>query len=187
MEKHILTYASGGTDKTAVAITKIRNSGTEIIGEVVYTGTNEGAVILEDLIEHPEYDAAIKQLRELNKEIDCRKERTLKKVERALGITLYNWQKAFVFYDIPYGIEISASRQTGKTLARCLSLCLSSGEPITVSRFPTDKEKSELLLFIGEDGCTRNRTRAFIDELYNIYNKLLSAGGIDLREIIFRR
>lgn len=186
MEKHILTYASG-TDKTAVVITKIRNSGTDVIGEVIYTGTDEGAVILEDLIKHPEYDAAIKQLRKLNQEIECRKERTLKKVERALGITLYDWQKAFIFYDIPYGIEISASRQTGKTLARCLSLCLSSGEPIIVSRFSTDKEISKILFFLGEDSCTRNRTRAFIDELYNIYNKLLSAGGIDLREIIFRR
>lgn len=46
MEKHILTYTSDGTDKTAVAITKIRNSGTDIIGEIVYTGTDEGAVIL---------------------------------------------------------------------------------------------------------------------------------------------
>lgn len=181
MEKHILTYASGGTDKTAVVITKIRNSGIDV------TGADEGAVILEDLIKCPEYDIAIKRLRELNKEVDCRKERTLKKVERALGITLYDWQKAFIFYDIPYGIEISASRQTGKTLARCLKLCLSSGEPIIVSRFPTDKEKSKLLFFLGEDSCTRNRTRTFIDELYDIYNKLLSAGGIDLREIVFRR
>lgn len=187
MEKHILTYASGGTDKTAVAITKIKNSGTEIIGEVVYTGTNEGAVILEDLIEHPGYDAAIKQLKKLNKEIDCRKERTLKKVERALGITLYDWQKAFIFYDEPYGFEISDHRGNGKTLANCLRLCLSCGEPITVSRYPTHKEKSEFLFYCGEDGYSRHRICFFVTELYNIYNKLLSAGGIDLREIVFRR
>lgn len=61
MEKHILTYASGGADKTAVVITKIRNSGIDVTGEVIYTGADEGAVILEDLIKHPEYDAAIKQ------------------------------------------------------------------------------------------------------------------------------
>lgn len=48
MEKHILTYTSDGTDKTAVAITKIRNSGTDIIGEIVYTGTDEGAVRCQD-------------------------------------------------------------------------------------------------------------------------------------------
>lgn len=63
MEKHILTYTSDGTDKTAVAITKIRNSGTDIIGEIVYTGTGEGAVILEDLIEHPGYNALAKEVR----------------------------------------------------------------------------------------------------------------------------
>lgn len=187
MEKHILTYASGGTDKTAVVITKIRNSGIDVTGEVIYTGADEGAVILEDLIEHPEYDAAIKQLRKLNKEIDCRKERTLKKVERALGITLYDWQKAFIFYDEPYGFEISDYRGNGKTLANCLRLCLSCGEPITVSRYPTQKEKSEFLFYCGEDGYSRHRICFFVTELYNIYNKLLSAGGIDLREIIFRR
>lgn len=187
MEKHILTYASGGADKTAVVITKIRNSGIDVTGEVIYTGADEGAVILEDLIKHPEYDAAIKQLRKLNKEIDCRKERTLKKIERALGITLYDWQKAFIFYDIPCGIEISASRQTGKTLAHCLRLCLSCGEPIIVSRYPTKKEERELSYYLGEDKHSQQRISFFVDELYNIYNKLLSAGGIDLREIIFRR
>lgn len=65
MEKHILTYVSDGTGKTAVAITKIRNSGTDIIGEVVYTGIDKGAVILEDLIEHPGYNALAKEVKEL--------------------------------------------------------------------------------------------------------------------------
>lgn len=79
MEKHILTYASGGADKTAVVITKIRNSGIDVTGEVIYTGADEGAVILEDIIKRPEYDIAIKRLRELNKEVDCRKKTHAKK------------------------------------------------------------------------------------------------------------
>lgn len=187
MEKHILTYASGGADKTAVVITKIRNSGIDVTGEVIYTGADEGAVILEDIIKRPEYDIAIKRLRELNKEVDCRKKHTLKKVERALNITLYDWQKAFIFYDEPYGLEVSNYRMNGKTLAHCLRLCLSCGEPITVSRYPTKKEERELSYYLGEDKHSRQRISFFVDELYNIYYKLLSAGGIDLREIIFRR
>lgn len=88
-----LTYTSDGTDKTAVAITKIRNSGTDIIGEIVYTGTDEGAVILEDLIEHPGYNALAKEVKELRDAAERRRERTIRKVEQALGLKLYDWQK----------------------------------------------------------------------------------------------
>lgn len=109
MEKHILTYTSGGTDKTAVAITKIRNSGTDIIGEIVYMGTDEGAVILEDLIEHPGYNALAKEVKELRDAAERRRERTIRKVEQALGLKLYDWQKAFIFYNKPYNYYVSGS------------------------------------------------------------------------------
>ena len=125
MEKHILTYTSDGTDKTAVAITKIGNSGTDIIGEIVYTGTDEGAVILEDLIEHPGYNALAKEVKELRDAAERRRERTIRKVEQALGLKLYDWQKAFIFYNKPYNYYVSGYRGTGKTLAHCLRLCLS--------------------------------------------------------------
>ena len=85
MEKHILTYASGGTDKTAVAITTIRTSGTDIIGEVVYMGTDEGAVILEEILEHPGYEAVAAEAKELRDAAKRRTERTIRKVEQALG------------------------------------------------------------------------------------------------------
>ena len=187
MEKHILTYASGGTDKTAVAITRIRNSGTNVIGEVVYAGTDEGAVILEDIMQHPGYNEAIKELKDLRAAAERRKERTIRKVEQALGLKLYDWQKAFIFYDKPYGFEVSYARRTGKTLAHCLRLCLSEGEPIVAALTPPVIAKNEFLQYLGEDGSTIHRSKFFIDELWQVYNKLLAAGNIDLREITFRR
>lgn len=187
MERHILTYASGGNDKTAVAITKIRNSGTDIIGEVVYMGTDEGAVILEDLIEPPGYIEAIKELTVLRDAIKRRNEQTIRKVERALGLTLYDWQKDFIFYGKRYGYEVSGYRNTGKTLAHILRLCLSDGEPIVATLTPPVIIKNEFLGYLGEDGSTIRRSRLFIDELQRIYNTLLAAGNIDLREITFRR
>lgn len=187
MEKHILTYVSDGTGKTAVAITKIRNSGTDIIGEVVYTGTDKGAVILEDLIEHPGYNALAKEVKELRDAAERRRERTIRKVEQALGLKLYDWQKAFIFYNKPYNYYVSGCRETGKTLAHCLRLCLSEGEPIIAALTPPTRAKNEFLRYLGEDGCSIYRSQFFINELRQVYNKLLAAGNIDLREITFKR
>ncbi len=187
MERHILSWASGGGDYTAVAITKIHNNKNNIIGEVVFTGNDEGAVILEDLLQHISYDAAQKELEELQAAVKHRQERTIKKVERALGITLYDWQKAFIFYDKPYSFEVSGYRGTGKTLAHCLRLCLSDGEPIVATLEPPTRAKNEFLRYLGEDGCTIPRSQFFISELQRVYHTLLAAGNIDLREITFRR
>lgn len=187
MEKHILTYVSDGTGKTAVAITKIRNSGTDIIGEVVYTGTDKGAVILEDLIEHPGYNALAKEVKELRDAAERRRERTIRKVEQALGLKLYDWKKAFIFYNKPYNYYVSGCRGTGKTLAHCLRLCLSEGEPIIAALTPPTRAKNEFLRYLGEDGCSIYRSQFFINELRQVYNKLLAAGNIDLREITFKR
>ncbi len=187
MEKHILTYTSDGTDKTAVAITKIRNSGTDIIGEIVYMGTDEGAVILEDLIEHPGYNALAKEVKELRDAAERRRERTIRKVEQALGLKLYDWQKAFIFYNKPYNYYVRGYRKTGKTLAHCLRLCLSEGEPIIAALTPSTRAKNEFLCYLGEDGCSIHRSQFFINELRQVYNKLLAAGNIDLREITFKR
>lgn len=187
MEKHILTYTSGGTDKPSVAITRIRSTGAEVIGKVIYAGTDEGAIILEDIMEYPSSNQAIKELKELRAAEERRKERTIRKVEQALGLKLYDWQKAFIFYDKPYGFEVSYARRTGKTLAHCLRLCLSEGEPIVAALTSPVITENEFLRYLGEDGSTVNRLRIFIDELRRIYNKLLEAGNIDLREIIFMR
>jgi hypothetical protein len=98
MVRHILTYASGGNDKTAVAITKISDSGTDIIKEIIYTGTNEGAVILEDLTECSLPFEELKELKILRATRNQRNKRTIRKIKRALGLTPSGWLKDFIFY-----------------------------------------------------------------------------------------
>lgn len=150
-------------------------------------GTAEGAVILEDLIEHPGYNALAKEVKELRGAAERRRERTIRKVEQALGLKLYDWQKAFIFYNKPYNYYVSGCRGTGKTLAHCLRLCLSEGEPIIAALTPPTRAKNEFLRYLGEDGCSIYRSQFFINELRQVYNKLLAAGNIDLREITFKR
>lgn len=153
----------------------------------MYSGTDEGAVILEEILEHPGYEAVAAEAKELRDAAKRRTERTIRKVEQALGLKLYDWQKAFIFHDKPYGLEVSAYRRTGKTLAHCLRLCLSEGEPIIATLSPSVGMGNEFLLYLGEDGCSKSRSKFFIDDLQRVYNKLREAGNIDLREITFRR
>ena len=50
-------------------------------------------------------------------------------VECALQITLYDWQKAYIWGGSGY---MAPGRRTGKTLAHMIKLCLSKGEPINL-------------------------------------------------------
>jgi hypothetical protein len=61
------------------------------------------------------------------------------------------------------------------------------GEPIIAALTPPTRAKNEFLRYLGEDGCSIHRSQFFINELRQVYNKLLAAGNIDLREITFRR
>ena len=114
-----------------------------------------------------------------------RQARTIKKVETALGFTLFDWQKAYIFEDKEYGAEIRFARRAGKTLAHILRICLSGGERIKAKLKPTCSDNNEFLSYLGEDGVNFQRSKFFICELREVYNKLKEAGGIDLREIEF--
>ncbi|OGO90321.1 MAG: hypothetical protein A2Y17_12190 [Clostridiales bacterium GWF2_38_85] len=115
-----------------------------------------------------------------------RQEHTIKKVERALGFPLFDWQKEYIFSGKPYGTEIVFARRAGKTLTHCLRLCLNDGEPIKAKpRCCTRDEREELIRFSGEDGATLDRLNYFVHDLHRIYNTLKDAGGIELREITF--
>lgn len=198
MERFILSWDSGGRDKTAVAITKIYSKGTEILGEVVLSGVGSGSVFLDELEIYNEKSIKaeleettqrakryFEEKEELLRREYERKERTLKKVEKALGLTLFDWQKEYIFEGKPYGKEICFARCAGKTLAHCLRLCLSDGEPVRATLTPPVMARNEFLRYLGEDGETMCRSRGFIQMLREIYEKLKAAGGIDLREIVF--
>lgn len=54
-------------------------------------------------------------------------EETIRMVETALGIELYDWQKAYILGQTDY---MPPGRHTGKTTAHMIRLCLSKGNPI---------------------------------------------------------
>lgn len=184
MERHILSWSSGNDEK-AVTITKIKNdSKCNIISEVIFSATSEGAVILEELMQTAAYDKAIKTIENYQAAENARRQDIINKVNKALNITLYDWQIDFIFDGKVYGRNIYNGRCTGKTLAHCLSLCLSTGEPIKVNPHPSTT-REDIFNYIGEDGITLQRIRFFISELKTIYNILKSAGTISLRELEF--
>lgn len=110
--------------------------------------------------------------------------RVIRKVEKALGFTLYENQKAFIFDGVsfPYG-----ERRNGKTTAHILKLCLSKGDPIYIPtrglsprQYPSDFAKC-----LGEDYYPRERAEFFIRETRKIYKKLKQVKGLRLRKLIF--
>lgn len=51
-------------------------------------------------------------------------------IEKALGITLYEHQTMYLVHDF----GISGGRRNGKTLAYCIKLSLSKGEPLDLKK-----------------------------------------------------
>lgn len=126
-------------------------------------------------------------IKKIFKQIKTR--RTIRKINRALGVKLYDWQIAFIFEGRPYSAEIGNGRCNGKTLAHVLRACLKTDvnipEPIIIRRsYQTDTFVFE---WAGEDAKPIMRARFFIHELRDIYNRLQGIRGIKLRDIRFER
>lgn len=117
-----------------------------------------------------------------------KRRKTVKKVNRALGIQLTKWQIDFIFENRPYSAEIATKRCNGKTLAHILRICLKNDlplyEPIIMKRTRADT-KLMLMRYVGEDSATERRMHNFMYELRYIYEKLSAAGDIELRDIRF--
>lgn len=198
MERYVLTWDSScKDDKTAVVITKIHNDGLSLLGEVVFSGVGNGAVFLDELkifddraikAELAEIEARAKRYFEekevlLRREHE-RRERTIAKVERALGLKLRQWQIDYILDGKQHGSEICFFWKTSKTLTYCLRLCLSDGEKIDLRQNPY-KISRDFFQYMGEDDSNRSRRIQFLRTLREIYDKLKTEGGIELREIIF--
>lgn len=112
-----------------------------------------------------------------------RKARIIRKIERALGFTLYENQKAFIFDNVSLPYE----RCSGRTTAHILKLCLSKGDPIYIPTrsFSYKQYPAEYLQYLGEDNCTLGRRSFFTTELREIYKKLKQVKGLRLRKLIF--
>lgn len=59
-------------------------------------------------------------------------EDTIPIIEKALNLKLYEGQKHYILHNGPYWFNYG--RTTGKTLAYCVKLALSDGEPLNIKK-----------------------------------------------------
>lgn len=91
----------------------------------------------------------------------------ISEIETALGIKLYDHQKAYL---LGKSNALLLDRKTGKTVAYCIKLALSEGPPLNIDR-PED--------FSDRQGMPNNRTYAklyFRDIFMEIRSKLEKQG-----------
>lgn len=109
-------------------------------------------------------------------ELPSKSDETIRMVEIALQITLYDWQKTYIFGKSDYQ---APGRATGKTLAHMIKLCLSDGEPINLFQQRDIEHYS--------DGWHGTR---YLDwyrrNLWDVYEKL-KRQPLRLRKIYFTR
>lgn len=98
----------------------------------------------------------------------------LGRVEKALGIKLYDEQIAYILHDGPYWF---GGRRTGKTLAYCVKLALSEGAPLNASE-PWNISDPDC----GAPENKYNYARWFRRFFLDIWHSLKDA-GLPVREI----
>ena len=122
--------------------------------------------------------------------------RTIKKINKALNIELYSWQKDFIFYDKPIPFEIVFDRCRGKSTAQAIKICVSASafksDTINLmSRVACDQRNPpEFIIraremYFGEDGDPMTRRMYFRKLVKNVYNDLSKDKSIKLRKIIY--
>lgn len=113
--------------------------------------------------------------------------RTVKKINKALSISLYDWQIDYIFNDGEYHGEYSHGRKNGKTLANILKLLLllPEDEPIKIRKNSRQfsNECSYLYGYLREDDINYFRRRYFSDELLRTYHSLVKVKGLKLRKV----
>lgn len=109
--------------------------------------------------------------------------RTVKRINKALSISLYDWQIRYIFNDGDYYNEFEYGRYNGKTLANVLKFLLSGNEVVTIDRRTMKFYEQWAYKFAREDNGSEGRKRIFVQEVLRIYNKLKSAKDLKIRKL----
>lgn len=112
-----------------------------------------------------------------------KQKRTVKKINNALNIKLYNWQIDYIFNNGEYHDESRYGRCNGKTLANILKLLFSDGGDISFYVQEKAFDDWELYRFAQEDDFTYRRQRFFSEETLRVYKKLSTVKGLKIRKI----
>ena len=114
------------------------------------------------------------------------------RIERALGIELFDWQIAKIFDDTPFPEHVQKGRRQGKTTAQILFVLLCPklkqspslrtlyGFPpvLRVDSIPEDNqlfagyEAARAAFYFGEDGVSKHRRLFFLQKLRRINRRL---------------
>ena len=105
-------------------------------------------------------------------------EQTIEIIEKALDFKLYQIQKDYLMHDVP----LQGGRVSGKTLAHCIKLALSEGEPLN-TYYPDE--------LFDDDYGRRNNKERYSNYFYNYafmeMRELLSDNGLPVRDVMFKR
>lgn len=101
-------------------------------------------------------------------------EETIVLIEKALGISLYEGQKQYLLNNGTYWF---GGRATGKTLAYCIKLALSDGEPLDIQK-PWEICDNDY----GPESNRHSYARWFRDFFIKIWISLKDA-GLPVREL----
>lgn len=99
-------------------------------------------------------------------------EQIIPHIEKAVGFTLYEHQKDYLLDRGP----LMCGRKTGKTVAYCIRLALSKGEPLSITR----PEK-----FADEQALPNHRSyaRGYFRHEFMEYRQLLADYGFPVRDV----
>lgn len=114
-----------------------------------------------------------------------KQKRTIKKINKALSISLYDWQINYIFNNGSYCGENGFNRGNGKTLANVLKLLFSEGDTICICLSQKEFFDRDFYYYAREDNTNKLRRRFFVDEVIKVYSALCNIKGLKIREIEF--
>lgn len=114
-----------------------------------------------------------------------KKKRIVKKINKALSISLYDWQIDYIFNKGLYHSECDYGRGNGKTLANVLKFLFSKGDIVLIDyRAKCFHNANEWLYnYAIEDNTTERRKRFFVEEVLRVYGILSNIKGLKIRKI----
>ena len=105
-------------------------------------------------------------------------EQTIEIIEKALDFELYQEQKDYLMHGTP----LHGGRATGKTMAHCIKLALSEGEPLN-TYYPEEFCDNDYGRRINKERYARDFYRHAFMEIW----EMLSGTGLPVRDVMFKR
>ncbi len=120
-----------------------------------------------------------------------------RKVEKAIGLKLYKWQKDYIFNGKRIPDEVMGKRCNGKTTAAILRLLLSDGKPVIANCWGTvnsdwcgtdmDNIKNHTHYWAPPDERRNARILMWFNKELHRIQMILNENGVKTRTIIYSK